>query len=139
VSVDGFLSFASTDWEEVAPLHARLAPLGIDLWVAKERREASTAWHDAVRDAIDRSPAVVLAVSSRWVRSPPCAYELGVARGLRRRVLALLDLSAAMTAPVLPSILHAPDVERIGAERSIDRAVELIAERLRPAGRTDMR
>jgi hypothetical protein len=131
MSIDGFLSFASEDSSEVDLLRSGLAVHGIQLWIARERPEPASPWHDAARGAIEHAPAVVLAISPAWVGSPPCAYELGLARGLGRPVLALLDLSAAMAVSRLPSVLGSSRVEPIDAGRSIARGVEAVAGRLR--------
>ncbi|MDX6704656.1 MAG: hypothetical protein QOI48_502 [Solirubrobacteraceae bacterium] len=133
MSADGFLSFANKDWHDIAPLCAGLAARGIELWIVTERREPSTRWHDAVRGGIEIAAAVILVVSPAWVHSPPCAYELGLARGMRRPIISLVELSQAMTVSDLPSVLRAPDVEHVDARHSIAHAAEEIASRLRPA------
>jgi hypothetical protein len=132
MSTDAFLSFANSDWDDVAPVSAGLTARGIELWVVTQQRDPSTLWHDAVRRGIELAAAVIVVVSPGWVRSPACAYELGLARGMRRPVIALAELVQEMTVSVLPSVLRAPDIEFVDARHSVAHAVEALATLLRP-------
>lgn len=130
MTLDGFLSFAHADWSEVAPLRAETAARGIELWHVRRGSARSLAWHDAACDAIKRSRLVVLIVSPAWVRSAPCAYELGLARGIGRPVLAVTELTPTMRVQRLPSVVCAPGIERLDARGSIPRVMDGIAWRL---------
>ena len=93
---------------------------------AFERRPGDPGWHNEVYEAVKRCRLVVAILSPAWLTSAPCAYELGLARGLGRDVLALTRLHAALAVSRLPSVIGADGVHRVDADGSLDCAIEAI-------------
>jgi hypothetical protein len=60
--------------------------------------KAGELWEEALRDAADRSEAVLFLVSRAWLGSQWCRDEFTLARHLRKRLFVILieDIAAAI-------------------------------------------
>lgn len=96
-----FVSYSRNDWDEFAsPLVERLRSEGFDVWVDQELIRGGTDWLDAINNALDRCPQMILCVSpdslaSRYVKME-YRYFIGENKFLLPVICRKIDLPAEL-------------------------------------------
>jgi hypothetical protein len=124
-TLDAFVSYAARDRRETRVLCEKLTALGIRLWLDTEvLRWHRASWREAVHAGIASSRAVLIILTTDWVNSPACRYELAIA--VERRVPAVavtLSGESRVRVPTPPLLPH--DVEVVDSDGGLERAVSL--------------
>jgi hypothetical protein len=84
---DVFISYGREDAEFVDRLREALVAHGDEVWVDRGGIEPSDRWMQSVREAIERSDAIVYVLSDDSLASKVCAEELEYAVSLNKRLI----------------------------------------------------
>jgi hypothetical protein len=84
-----FLSYSREDRKIVDELVAVLRNGGQEVWIDDQIR-AGTQWRVVLREAIEQSDGIVLALTPNWIASPYCQWEFITAAELGKKVIPVL-------------------------------------------------
>jgi hypothetical protein len=70
-----FVSYASSDLDRAAALHARLAAEGFRVWFDKIRLTPGCDWHKEIEAACEAARVIVALITPRWATSEWTRYE----------------------------------------------------------------